>query len=230
MILAIDTSADQCAVALGSASRAETMLRGHAERLFPIIEAAMAEARAGYNDLTRLAVCTGPGSFTGIRVSIAATRGLALALGLPAIGITRFEALALPASRAARMTWMEGDIRILGEDGARSPPAADEPVIAVAIAARGGAYRQDFPLGWPERGAPGAMRFELGTRPAPPPDGSIRAGDGWAEAALGKAAVDPCHLAHLAAERAPVAPPAPCYLRPPDADAPRDAPPTVLQQ
>lgn len=96
MILAIDTSAGQCAVALVGdkiALRAERMSRGHAEALFPMIEEVLAETGAHYADLTRIAVCTGPGSFTGIRVGVAAARGLALGCGIPAIGITRLEAL-----------------------------------------------------------------------------------------------------------------------------------------
>ncbi|MEM1297764.1 MAG: tRNA (adenosine(37)-N6)-threonylcarbamoyltransferase complex dimerization subunit type 1 TsaB [Pseudomonadota bacterium] len=99
MILGIDTSAGQCAVALVGDwvwARSEAMQRGHAEALFPMIEAVLAEAGVGYADLTRVGVCTGPGSFTGIRVGVAAARGLALGCGIPAIGITRFEALADP--------------------------------------------------------------------------------------------------------------------------------------
>lgn len=97
MILAIDTSAGQCAVALLDGDdvwrdRAE-MTRGHAEALFPMIESVMARAGAEIVDLTRIAVCTGPGSFTGLRVGIAAARGLALGRGIDAVGVTRFEAL-----------------------------------------------------------------------------------------------------------------------------------------
>lgn len=102
MILAIDTSAAQCAVALvgagGSVVRSQAMTRGHAEALFPMIDEAHAELSSRYEDLTRIAVCTGPGSFTGLRVGIAAARGLALGLGIPAIGVTRFEAVASQVS------------------------------------------------------------------------------------------------------------------------------------
>ncbi|MEO1493800.1 MAG: tRNA (adenosine(37)-N6)-threonylcarbamoyltransferase complex dimerization subunit type 1 TsaB [Pseudomonadota bacterium] len=97
MILAIDTSAGQCAVALVGGRRpvvrAERMTRGHAEALFPMIDAVLAETGASYGDLTRIAVCTGPGSFTGIRAGVAAARGLALGLGVPAVGISRLEAV-----------------------------------------------------------------------------------------------------------------------------------------
>lgn len=98
MILAIDTSAGQCAVALSgdgvSAERVAQMTRGHAEALFPMIDALLVECNGSYDDLTRIAVCVGPGSFTGLRAGIAAARGLALGRGIPAISITRFEAIA----------------------------------------------------------------------------------------------------------------------------------------
>lgn len=95
MILAIDTSAGQCAVALEKDGHVEVrrkpMARGHAEALFPMIDALLG---GRYDDLTKIAVCTGPGSFTGIRIGVSAARGLALGCGIPCIGITRFEALA----------------------------------------------------------------------------------------------------------------------------------------
>jgi tRNA threonylcarbamoyladenosine biosynthesis protein TsaB len=101
MILGIDTSGARCAVAVLTDAtvvrRAEGMERGHAEALMPMVEAALAEAGTEYRGLTRVAVCTGPGSFTGIRIGIAAARGLALGLGVPAVGITRLEALAAEA-------------------------------------------------------------------------------------------------------------------------------------
>jgi tRNA threonylcarbamoyl adenosine modification protein YeaZ len=80
------------------------MERGHAEALFPLIDAALTRAGASYGDLTHIAVCTGPGSFTGIRVGVAAARGLALGLGVPAIGITRFDALLAAAGADAPST------------------------------------------------------------------------------------------------------------------------------
>ena len=98
MILAIDTSAGQCAVALvgDGVNRAEAqpMERGHAEALMPMVERVTG---GDYAPLSRIAVCTGPGSFTGLRVSVAAARGLALGLGVPCIGVSRFEALVPPA-------------------------------------------------------------------------------------------------------------------------------------
>ena len=114
MILAIDTSAGQCAVALLQGGEViahrETMERGHAECLFPMIEAVLDQAAATYDDLTRIAVCTGPGSFTGLRIGVAAARGLGLGCGIPVIGITRFEALAAGQVGAGQV----GTVRLRG--------------------------------------------------------------------------------------------------------------------
>ena len=70
------------------------MEKGQAERLMPLLEDLLAEAGLVWRDLTRLGVGIGPGNFTGVRLSVVAARGLALGLGIPAIGVTRLEALA----------------------------------------------------------------------------------------------------------------------------------------
>ena len=100
-ILAIDTAGDNCAVALAQtgnglnvlARRVAAVGRGHAERLMPMIGEALAEADLAYGDLERIAVTTGPGSFTGTRIGVAAARGLALALDVPAVGVSVLDAL-----------------------------------------------------------------------------------------------------------------------------------------
>lgn len=69
------------------------MGRGQAEALMPLIEGMMAEAGVAPGDLSAIGVGTGPGNFTGIRISVAAARGMALALGIPAIGVSSFEIL-----------------------------------------------------------------------------------------------------------------------------------------
>ncbi|MCC5988356.1 MAG: tRNA (adenosine(37)-N6)-threonylcarbamoyltransferase complex dimerization subunit type 1 TsaB [Pararhodobacter sp.] len=71
------------------------MARGQGERLFPELEALLSTAGQGWQALDALGVGTGPGNFTGIRIAVAAARGLALGLGIPAIGVNRFEALSL---------------------------------------------------------------------------------------------------------------------------------------
>lgn len=99
LILAFDTSAAHCAAALVSGDRVlalrdEAMARGQAERLIPLIEDLLADAGFRFADLEGLAVVTGPGNFTGLRLAVAAARGLALGLGVPAVGVSIFEALA----------------------------------------------------------------------------------------------------------------------------------------
>ena len=106
--LGFDTSAAHCAAALLKgervvAARHEEMVKGQAERLFPMLEEVLAEAGLDWSDLTVIGVGTGPGNFTGIRVAVAAARGLALSLGIPAIGIGVTEAAAYGLPRPCRV-------------------------------------------------------------------------------------------------------------------------------
>ncbi len=112
-LLAFDTSAAHCAAAVLcgdriTASRHEPMEKGQAERLIPMLEELLAEAGLSWADLTALAVGTGPGNFTGVRIAVAAARGLALSLSIPAIGVTRLEALAYGLPRPL---WVVEDAR-----------------------------------------------------------------------------------------------------------------------
>lgn len=101
LILAIDTALDACAAAVldtGSgqlvAQESLPMKRGHAEALMPLIARVMQQADLAFIALDRIAVTTGPGSFTGLRVGISAARGLALAADKPAVGLTTLSAYA----------------------------------------------------------------------------------------------------------------------------------------
>jgi tRNA threonylcarbamoyladenosine biosynthesis protein TsaB len=99
LTLGFDTSAAHCAAALLSgdrvlAARVEAMAKGQAERLLSLLEEVLAEAGVHWRDLSAIGVGIGPGNFTGVRISVAAARGLALALNVPAIGITTLEARA----------------------------------------------------------------------------------------------------------------------------------------
>jgi tRNA threonylcarbamoyladenosine biosynthesis protein TsaB len=101
-ILAIDTALEACAVAVLDTERGKVasesipMVRGHAEALLPLVERVMRQADLTFAKLDRIAVTTGPGSFTGLRVGISAARGIALAARKPAVGLTTLSAFAAP--------------------------------------------------------------------------------------------------------------------------------------
>ena len=76
----------------------EAIATGHAERLLPMIDSVMIGAGLAFADIDRIAVTLGPGSFTGLRASIAAARALALAAGKPVVGLSSLEAMAERAS------------------------------------------------------------------------------------------------------------------------------------
>ncbi len=99
LVIAFDTSAAHCAAALLCGDRLidtrhEGMARGQGERLFPLLEDMLSAAGLRWAALDAVAVGVGPGNFTGIRISVAAARGLALGLGVPAIGVSTFAARA----------------------------------------------------------------------------------------------------------------------------------------
>ena len=102
VVLAIDTAAPRLALAvLHVGERIDTLVEdmatGQAERLFPALDELLARAGLTYKDLTRIAVTTGPGSFTGLRIGLSAARGLGLALEIPVLGIPSLFALSLTA-------------------------------------------------------------------------------------------------------------------------------------
>ena len=98
-VLAFDSSGGGCAAAVLSgeqvlAEESAPMLRGQAEHLVPMIARAMSAAGLGFGALDLIAVTLGPGAFTGVRIGIATAQGLALATGVPALGLGSFEAVA----------------------------------------------------------------------------------------------------------------------------------------
>ena len=101
-VLAIDTALEACSAAVLDsedgilASESLPMARGHAEALMPLIARVMEGAKTAFADLDRVAVTTGPGSFTGLRVGISAARGIALSIDKPAVGLTTLAAFAAP--------------------------------------------------------------------------------------------------------------------------------------
>lgn len=102
-VLAIDTALAACSAAVLDtrhvavvASETLPMTRGHAEAVMPLIARVMDQAGLDFATLDRIAVTTGPGSFTGLRVGISAARGIALAAGKPAVGLSTLAGFAAP--------------------------------------------------------------------------------------------------------------------------------------
>ena len=214
-VLAIDTALDACSAAVLDTVRAEivaaesrVMARGHAEALIPMIGRVMAASRIEFNDLDRIAVTVGPGSFTGLRVGIAAARGIALAAGKPAIGLTTLSGYAAPhiAADDTRSVAAVIDARhehvylqVFGPGGRTVVPPRLAPLRVAMLAALTGSARivgsaaDRIAASWPRTQPPPALVDQRG---APDIDWIAR---------LGAAAPD----RH--------APPKPLYLRPPDA-------------
>jgi tRNA threonylcarbamoyladenosine biosynthesis protein TsaB len=106
IVLSASTSSPRgtVAIALDGAIVARVAYDGgtsHAERIFTAIDGAMAQAGVARGDLTALACDVGPGSFTGVRVGVASLKGIAVALGLPVVGVGALEAMAFAAATDA---------------------------------------------------------------------------------------------------------------------------------
>lgn len=99
------------------AAQIEIGAGGHAEALMPMLDRVMRAAQLAFTDLDRIVVTLGPGGFTGVRVAVAAARGLVLATGAAGVGISTLDALAMEARGK------------LGDPGASSP-------VSVAVDAR----------------------------------------------------------------------------------------------
>jgi tRNA threonylcarbamoyladenosine biosynthesis protein TsaB len=103
LILAIDTALDACAAGVLDtdaarliAQESQPMRRGHAEALMPLIGRVIRQAGIAFAALDRIAVTTGPGSFTGLRVGLSAARGIGLAADKPVVGLSTLTAYAAP--------------------------------------------------------------------------------------------------------------------------------------
>ncbi|MDP6343298.1 MAG: tRNA (adenosine(37)-N6)-threonylcarbamoyltransferase complex dimerization subunit type 1 TsaB [Alphaproteobacteria bacterium] len=123
-ILALDTTMQACSVAIARdgeilARCHRPLERGHAEELLPMVEAVRRQAAIEFAELDLIAVTIGPGTFTGVRIGLAAARGLALVGAVPVLGLGTLEVLALAAP-------------------------VGEPVIAAIDARRGEVYAQAF--------------------------------------------------------------------------------------
>jgi len=214
-VLALDTACGACSAAVWTgeaigARRFEQRARGHAEALMPMVQAVMDEAALDYDSLDAVAVTRGPGTFTGLRIGLAAARGLALAAGLPLVGLTTLEVIAAEA---------EG----------RLP---DHPILVAIDARRGQVYAQLFQADASPVGEPQAMSPEDAVRLIAS-DQVVLAGDmaerllalhgGRGVIASGPGQPDAAVLARCVAHRSLPAcgvPVSPLYLRAPDATLP----------
>lgn len=102
-ILALDTALNACSVAIVSgtdllAHTHEERARGHAEKLIPTIKTLMHKTEMSFEELDLIAVSVGPGTFTGLRIGLAAARGISLASTTPCVGVTTLETLAASVS------------------------------------------------------------------------------------------------------------------------------------
>lgn len=219
-LLALDAAGSACSAALWRdgavrSRRFEAMRRGQSERLVPMIEAVMSEAGLAYGSLDAIAVTTGPGGFTGVRIGLATARGLALACGRPLIGVSSFEAV------AAAVDGTEWQGRTL---------------VVLLDAKRAEVYAQAFdsglrPLSAARAVLPGALDMFMPPGPLTLAGDAVNQGQGALEAAgrdliiaTAPGLADAAVVAGLAATRplpGPGAPgPQPIYLRDPDVTLP----------
>jgi tRNA threonylcarbamoyl adenosine modification protein YeaZ len=213
-VLAIDTALAACSVAVFDsdanrilASQSLPMTRGHAEALMPLMERVMADAVTAFSGIDRVAVTTGPGSFTGLRVGVAAARGIALAAEKPAVGITTLLAYAAPHQAEGRF-----------------------PIIAAIDARHDHVYFQVFAPGGRALGEPrlAPLREAVEAAAAAPARlvgsaaqtiaAALSEGDAGPVSVESRAAPDIAWVARVGALSADGAsPPVPQYLRAPDA-------------
>ncbi len=212
LILAFDTSGPWCGAILmrGEAVLSEfyeDMPKGQAERLFPILEDFLTKAGVVWTDLTAIGVGVGPGNFTGIRISVASARGMALGLKVPVVGVDLLEALALDAKG---------------------------PVISAVSAPRDNVYLAGF--GTKVEIAKQMMALvDVPADWAEPGLACVGDGAGALAARLGASVVPTAYapasgIARIAMKRYQnvTEPPAPLYLKPPDAAPSRIEPPVIL--
>jgi tRNA threonylcarbamoyladenosine biosynthesis protein TsaB len=193
------------------------MARGQSEALVPMIQDVMAEAKHAFEDLDAVAVTVGPGAFTGLRIGLAAARGMALALDVPCLGVTTLETVAHGVDAAARsgrhlLTALDSKradkyVQVFDSDLVPIGPAA-----AVALEAVGDFIPKGAVVVAGDVAARVASALEKDFT-----DVTIAPGSGIPDAAVVAEIV--AARWHLGQE-APL--PQPLYLRPPDAKLPKN--------
>jgi tRNA threonylcarbamoyladenosine biosynthesis protein TsaB len=211
-VLALDAAGAACSAALWrdgavAARRWAGMERGHAEALMPMAVEVVGEA--GFEALDAVCVTVGPGAYTGLRVAIAAARGLALALDVPAVGVDSFEVHALAAANSGCEETLAVVLETKRQDFYFRLGRGDAEVLSAHAIA--------------ERLPPLAASLCLaGDAPRRLLADAAFAGQDWPVIdTAGDAAIAACiAAAQIAGGNAPDTPPRPRYLRPPDASPP----------
>lgn len=199
MYLGLDTTGAYCSAALVGeaqilARQTLTIQKGHDRVLAPMVRDILKSVNVAVRDLGKIAVCTGPGSFTGLRVGLSFAKGLALPWQIPVIGISALEVWAIQAD-----------------------PEGVRRILSVADVRRGEVLVQNFKNGQalqtPRLAAVESMKTKAG-----PITGS---GAHLLTSEEHSGFIEPAILAWLTTERTPKShPPEPLYPRPPDAKLP----------
>jgi len=215
IVLALDTALAACSVCLFDAQRDKVIAsesamlgKGHAEALLPMLERVIAKIEGSWSAIGRIGVVVGPGSYTGLRVGIAAGRAAALATGRPIVGITTLAALAAP---------------LVGGD-------EDVPIAAAIDAKHGNLFFQLFSPEGRAAGAPAALSLaeaaaRIGEGPvhlvgnaSPALHSALSQNGGTVKSSLSDGAPDIVSVAKLAAATDPKrSPPDPVYVKPAEA-------------
>ena len=142
VLLAVDTAGPRLQLALLRDGIVETlveqMAQGQAERIFPAIDELLARTGVTFAELTRLAVTTGPGSFTGLRIGLAAARGLGLALGIPVVGVPTLFAISLGGPAGAFTVALDAKRGEAYVQSFRAPAAPSDEARLVPVRETGG--------------------------------------------------------------------------------------------
>jgi tRNA threonylcarbamoyladenosine biosynthesis protein TsaB len=139
MILAFDTATERATSALVDDGEVLGERVSRAATLLADVDALVRQAGAHPRDVTGLAIGIGPGSFTGIRIGLAVARGLALALDVPAAGVSTLDALAAGAPGATPV--IDAKRSEVFVPGPRALVPADLPVAAGTVCVGDGAVR-----------------------------------------------------------------------------------------
>jgi len=156
IVLGLDTTGAECSVSLVNDAQvlahiSETLGRGHAERLAPMVAEALDAAGLSPDQIDRVAVCTGPGGFTGLRVALAFAKGFALPRGLPVIGMDALALTHMPAEpETLRHSVPYKDIRrnevMFGVYAGTAPLVTDHPKKGTLAEAKAQAERRQLDL------------------------------------------------------------------------------------